>query len=64
MIKHNQYQLLYIKYLYDVALLLTGVIVTKFGSSRLITGGASRQLRLWSVHGMGELRLTAGYANR
>ncbi|XP_063961233.1 WD repeat-containing protein 90-like isoform X2 [Lytechinus pictus] len=40
-----------------------GVIVTKFGSVRLITGGASRLLRLWSVHGMGELRLTAGYTN-
>ncbi|XP_071478368.1 WD repeat-containing protein 90-like [Diadema antillarum] len=39
------------------------VIVSKFGSSRLITGGASRQLRLWSVHGMGELRLTAGYSS-
>ncbi|KAJ8037449.1 WD repeat-containing protein 90 [Holothuria leucospilota] len=33
------------------------VIVCRFGSSRLITGGASRLLRLWSVYGMGELRL-------
>lgn len=40
-----------------------GVIVSKFGSTRLISGGASRHLRLWTANGMGELRLTAGYTN-
>ncbi|XP_071943850.1 WD repeat-containing protein 90-like [Antedon mediterranea] len=36
-----------------------GVLVCRFGSSRLITGGCSRNLRLWSVYGVGELRLDA-----
>ncbi|XP_022092508.1 WD repeat-containing protein 90-like isoform X1 [Acanthaster planci] len=40
-----------------------GLIVSRFGSSRLITGGASRMLRLWSVYGVGELRLAAGVSN-
>ncbi|XP_071815143.1 WD repeat-containing protein 90-like isoform X2 [Apostichopus japonicus] len=40
------------------------VIVCRFGSSRLITGGASRLLRLWSVYGVGEMRLLPGTHQR
>ncbi|XP_072042911.1 WD repeat-containing protein 90-like [Amphiura filiformis] len=36
-----------------------GMIVSRFGSSRLITGSGSNLLRLWSVYGVGELRLAA-----
>ncbi|XP_033117799.1 WD repeat-containing protein 90-like isoform X4 [Anneissia japonica] len=36
-----------------------GVLVCRFGSSRLITGSCSRNLRLWSMYGVGELRLAA-----
>ncbi|XP_077979468.1 WD repeat-containing protein 90-like [Glandiceps talaboti] len=32
-------------------------ICCKFGSSHVVTGSASRNLRLWSVYGIGEMRL-------